>query len=389
MWNICFNEFAHYHKNKSNIIYQLFTISMSIVCIINILRFVSIYHSSLSYLFYLFHYFNMEIKDFVTMIIYYQMLHMMYINDIYINISVLVTCIALQALSYIDEKAYISQYWCEKKFIEKNMLHTIYLGSFIIKLALEEVFIPKSNIQYIHMNNNDHSKIKAFVLSKIKTNDITYHWWYNDLHDDVKIQFESIANNIKDKFETGLNIDHIYEMNEVYVSANNKKEITSDAVFYTKHIDGPFFLFPFCSVYRCIYSINPNKNISTHLENTRTSYTLTEGDCLCFDFNRDIHHIENNGIHNIEPRVTLKIHFVTYPKKLKCFGILLKNMNAKYDKNARNLFLYTISPKTFKAKIMANVILFTTKFTYLTEYYIGFRNIFLFMCYLLCRVGIY
>lgn len=53
-------------------------------------------------------------------------------------------------------------------------------------------------------------------------------------------------------------------------------------------------------------------------------YTLTDGDVAGFDFNREIHYIKNNeGAVNAEPRITLKLHYVVYPKCLWPLGKLL------------------------------------------------------------------
>ena len=201
-------------------------------------------------------------------------------------------------------------------------------------------------------------------------------------------------------------------MDEIYVSANNRLENSSDTVFYNKHIDGPYYLFPFCSVYRCIFAINTNTNIDTYIDRTNEKITLTIGDCLIFDFNREIHYIsKNNTIHRFmsfdsdtkttnsditstdsdsdneyekDPhRITLKIHFITYPKYLKYFAMILKHLNIQYNKNARKLFLYTISPKSLCEKIVAKQILFTTKATYLIEKYVSFQTVFIFFCWIL------
>eukprot|EP00968_Pinguiococcus_pyrenoidosus_P011479 scaffold923_cov256-Pinguiococcus_pyrenoidosus.AAC.56 len=50
-------------------------------------------------------------------------------------------------------------------------------------------------------------------------------------------------------------------MNEVYVTGPVKKR-SSDTVFYTEHIDGPWGLYPFASVYRCIVGMDDNDAVS-------------------------------------------------------------------------------------------------------------------------------
>ena len=41
---------------------------------------------------------------------------------------------------------------------------------------------------------------------------------------------------------------------ELYISGPNRAG-TSDQVFFTEHIDGPYILFPFASVFRCIVGL--------------------------------------------------------------------------------------------------------------------------------------
>lgn len=51
-------------------------------------------------------------------------------------------------------------------------------------------------------------------------------------------------------------------MNEIYV-ASEKHKSNSDTVFYMQHIDGPWYLMPFCGAYRCILAVNENNRICT------------------------------------------------------------------------------------------------------------------------------
>lgn len=49
-------------------------------------------------------------------------------------------------------------------------------------------------------------------------------------------------------------------MNEVYVTGPSRKSegANSDNIFYTRHVDGPWGLIPFVSVYRCIVGMDKN-----------------------------------------------------------------------------------------------------------------------------------
>ena len=49
-------------------------------------------------------------------------------------------------------------------------------------------------------------------------------------------------------------------MNEVYVTGPSRldQKFNSDQIFYTKHVDGPYGLIPFVSVFRCIVGMDKN-----------------------------------------------------------------------------------------------------------------------------------
>merc|ERR1719230_1968192 len=112
-------------------------------------------------------------------------------------------------------------------------------------------------------------------------------------------------------------------MNEVYVSSPTYT-MNSDKVFYMAHVDGPFFCWPHCYLFRSIIGINENQMISTQFPMTPMKATISTGDMVAFDFNREIHYIENDPSKpNTDFRITLKVHYLVYPKSLKRFGKLL------------------------------------------------------------------
>jgi len=117
-------------------------------------------------------------------------------------------------------------------------------------------------------------------------------------------------------------------------------------VFFTEHIDGPFILWPFASVYRCIVGLDGNTEISTIFPNKPTSKTAQTGDILAFDFNREPHLISADGSkRNKDHRIVLKLHYVVYPRGLAIFGHALEWFNTRYNELFRALFLYTLTPK--------------------------------------------
>lgn len=257
-----------------------------------------------------------------------------------------------------------------------NNMHYVFY-CFLLKHCLLVIF-PKPKVYFLNIPDEKNiSILKKWVLNKNIQKDITTHWWYNDLDTNIKSSFHEISDQIKNLIMNDNIVESVVNMDEIYISTNQKTNQTSDSVFYTKHIDGPYYLFPLCSVYRFIYSINENTKISTHIDRTNEKYVLTTGDALGFDFNKEIHHIESNpNIYSNEPRITLKLHYVIYPRYVpKCVGRTLSYINSTYDINARNLFLYTLTPNTMTKKICAFFIIFFTNMTYKIEKYFGVINI--------------
>ncbi len=99
-------------------------------------------------------------------------------------------------------------------------------------------------------NYIDIDRLRDWVISQNPAKDNSSHWWYSELPADISLLYSKIARNqnILDMLvkNTKCNVDIINDMNEIYVSAPQKdSHTTSDKIFYTKHIDGPYYLFMF------------------------------------------------------------------------------------------------------------------------------------------------
>jgi hypothetical protein len=91
-------------------------------------------------------------------------------------------------------------------------------------------------------------------------------------------------------------VDILDDMNEIYVSPplNNNttfKKNAPDNIFYTRHIDGPFFYIPFASCYRVIVGLDNNRDIMTVFNIIPETYIIKTGDVIGFDFHRECHYI--------------------------------------------------------------------------------------------------
>lgn len=338
----------------------------------------------------------------LTLPMYLWCVCILYINGFVHLVQVLDDSISLINLLYMLLVSILfqdfSHYLCERNVKTRIMyMNDIYyfLPCVIdsiegIESILMGVYVPFDNVVYGRIANTDVcEKInRLFDWVKSDANTIskshTTHMWYTHLPTNEQSQFHSIAtsNDIIDTFRLRYNpchytIELVEDMNEIYV-ASEKHNSNSDSVFFMKHIDGPWYLlFPYCKLYRCILAINDNKRISTVFPNLNKTFTLTTGEFVGFDFNREIHYIQSNS--SIEPpneqRVTLKLHYVVYPNSMMMFGNLLKWMTTKYDIRARQLFLYTLKPKHTMERLMAKSILVTTYITFFIEKYIGYYNI--------------
>ena len=262
------------------------------------------------------------------------------------------------------------------------------------KRILIRSVVPKNQILFKSIESLDKhtSKLRDWVLTNEElSTSTTTHWWYDSLPRDIKESYDSVmyAPQIKALFNETFTsrywtVEPVEQMNEVYVSSPAKNN-NSDTVFYMRHIDGPwYYLFPFCKTYRCIFAINENTQITTFFPSIDKQYTLTSGDLVGFDFNRDIHYIKRTDtVSESKPRITLKLHYIVYPTWFTVLGKMSKWASVFYDIGARKLFLFTLTPRTVNQKQASNSILISTHLFYLVENYIGFYNLALFALYLL------
>jgi hypothetical protein len=168
-------------------------------------------------------------------------------------------------------------------------------------------------------------------------------------------------------------------MNEIYVTAvGAKKEINSDAVFYTPHTDGPYWFTPYASLYRVLVGITPNTMVRTrfNLQHESQNQILDMYTVCGFDYNRELHWIDHvPGQVNKERRSLVKLHFVVYPKGWHWYGNLVANLNQAYNTWARGNFLRTLRPAGVYEFVLAWWIWLTTWTNYAWEESFGWSNL--------------
>lgn len=242
---------------------------------------------------------------------------------------------------------------------------------------------------------DDIDKLREWVTSQNPSEDRSTHIWYNKLPTDISMLFlklatsDKIINMFKNNLSKDHNIDILNDMNEIYVTAPSltKDENTSDTIFYTKHIDGPYFLFPFASCYRLIIGLDDNSNVVTCFNMIPENKIVKRGDVVAFDFHRECHYIYNENNENKDLRVIMKVHYCVYPYWAYYFGKVLGLLSIYYNKAFRNLFLFTLTTNNFYEKSLATLMVKITQAVHDIEYYIGYNNIsYLFILYFISSI---
>lgn len=171
----------------------------------------------------------------------------------------------------------------------------------------------------------------------------------------------------------------VQDMNEIYVTAvGAKKDINSDAVFYTKHNDGPYWFLPGASLYRVLVGVTPNEMVRTrfNLQYESQDKVVDMYDVLGFDYNRELHWIDHvPGKTNKERRALVKLHFIVYPKGWHKYGKFCAELNTKYNTWARNNFLQTLEVNSAYDFVLAWWIWLTTIINATFEEKVGWNNL--------------
>jgi hypothetical protein len=223
--------------------------------------------------------------------------------------------------------------------------------------------------------------IYDFVTKENPARDRTAHWWFEKLRGKTKRAFqnvidsETIAEMFAKKFRSDAwAVEPIYSMNEIYV-ASSHHNFNSDTVFYMEHCDGPWSVYPWCFVYRCMVAVNENKQVETVFPMEGSGSCLSDGDVVGFDYHREIHIIRDLPTKNTDRRVTMKLHYVVYPRCFGFVGRFLAKLASFYNWAARNLFLNTIAPSNWFWKFMAFMVLFVTRSVFELEKRAGLNSI--------------
>ena len=155
--------------------------------------------------------------------------------------------------------------------------------------------------------SKDLDTIRAWAVAHNPPENQSSHWWYTDLQGEARKAFKNVAYStqvgcmFRELFSTkNYCVDVITGMNEIYISGPPRfdERANSDNVFYTRHVDGPFGLLPFVSVYRCIVGLDHNEKVCAIFISSLLLF-LAWVDVLCFqgcDQAHGVHHQDIFGI---------------------------------------------------------------------------------------------
>ena len=212
------------------------------------------------------------------------------------------------------EKTYQASYMKFTNWPALLVEHTFYL----LPLCLDAVMhMDESFLSWIVAHNyvvrgkltsaEDRAAMKTierFVTEEDPDRSCTAHWWHTRLAPKEKDAFTHIAHSapVEKMFAERFRPDAwvvkpVYGMNEIYVASSHHNN-NSDTVFYMEHIDGPWAVYPFCFLYRCMLAVNENVKVETIFTQEGSGGCLSDGDVVGFDFHREIHVIADRPVAN-------------------------------------------------------------------------------------------
>ena len=257
------------------------------------------------------------------------------------------------------EKTFMNDYLMSRPWM--LLIHTLWL----MPLVIDSVLMRSCYLPFLVNRNRNvfvqvaSRKAVEDLRSWINTNvpivkETTHVWPHKQKETSAATKSLEDDSSILAGFRTVFPSKHydirpVQDMNEIYVTAvGAKREINSDAVFYTKHNDGPYWWLPGASLYRVLVGVTPNSMVRTRFEMQHESQDKVVDiyDVLGFDYNRELHWIDHvPGEVNKERRSLLKLHFIVYPKGWHAYGEMCAGLNTRYNTWARNNFLQTLRPE--------------------------------------------
>ena len=312
-------------------------------------------------------------------------------NGVYICLLAIAAGYGLQDLSHyvFQEKTYMGAYIYTLPLM--LFVHTIWLLPLVIdSILMRWCFLPnvvsRNRTFFTQVSSRKAvENLRDWINTNVAQVKETTHVWPHDqegtsgpvtaLEDDAAIHagFRTIF------ASKHFDVKPVVGMNEIYVTAvGAKKDINSDAVFYTPHTDGPYWFLPGASLYRVLVGVTPNRMVRTrfNLQHSSQDRVVDMYDVLGFDYSRELHWIDHvPGKTNDERRSLIKLHFIVYPKGWHGYGDFCAKLQTNYNTWARGNFLKTLRPDGVADFILAWWIWLTTWSNAIFEENVGWSNL--------------
>lgn len=312
-------------------------------------------------------------------------------DNVFFCILVIATGYGLQDLSHIvfQEKTYMGAYIYTRPLM--LFVHTLWLLPLVIdSVLMRQCFLPnlvsRNRIIVTQVSSRKAVEdLRDWINNNIAQVKETTHIWPHRqegtsastkaLEDDAAIY----AGFRKVFAAKHYDVKPVVGMNEIYVTAvGAKKDINSDAVFYTPHTDGPYWFLPAASLYRVLVGVTPNRMVRTrfNLQHGSQDQVVDMYGVLGFDYSRELHWIDHvPGEANTERRSLVKLHYIVYPKGWHWYGNVCASLQTNYNTWARGNFLKTLRPDGVSDFILAWWIWLTTWLNAIFEEHVGWANL--------------
>ena len=297
----------------------------------------------------------------------------------------------LQDLAHyiFQEKTYMGSYISAKPWM--LVVHSIWLMPLVIDaILIRWCYLPNlvsrnRNVVTTAASRKAVENLREWINQSVPSTPETTHVWPHQ-QPETSVATTALENDsaILAGFRKVFAAKHfdikpVQDMNEIYVTAvGAKREINSDAVFYTPHTDGPYWFLPGASLYRVLVGVTPNSMVRTrfNLQHDSQNQVVDMYGVLGFDYNRELHWIDHvPGQTNQERRSLLKLHFIVYPKGWHWYGNFCATLNTNYNTWARGNFLKTLRPSGAYEHVMAWWIWLTTWTNAVWEEHFGWSNL--------------
>jgi len=393
------SEFHPYHKHHLNVLVHLFTTGLGVWGAIQLAKLFGFEYAVAAYAFII-----ALTSPFCTALIHTALVAAMAtipalqvdavplkMNAIYVCLLAIAIGYGLQDLSHyvFQEKTYMGTYINTRPLM--LFVHSLWLLPLVIdSILMRWCFLPNLVSRNRTFATQVASRKAVEDLRKwINTNvaevkETTHLWPHEQEGTSGPVKALEDDSSIYAAFRTVFAAKHfdvkpVVGMNEIYVTAvGAKKDINSDAVFYTPHTDGPYWFLPGASLYRVLVGVTPNRMVRTrfNLQHPSQDQVVDMGGVLGFDYSRELHWIDHvPGETNTERRSLVKLHYIVYPKGWNWYGNFCAQLQTNYNTWARGNFLKTLRPNGVSDFILAWWIWLTTWFNAIFEENVGWSNL--------------